>query len=257
MRRAVVPQRTIIASRRLLLLVLLLSVTLVSCGDSCFVFVSNPGGVANPGPSCSVNPMNGNVRLRLASTPAPATNDEQIRIQHIFVTIRGIEAAPNVSADEGSTDWQELVPNLTEQPVQVDLLPEKVNSCESAAFETVSIPAGAYRQIRLRLSPNQSDADTPAPQDNLCGTVGLNCIVASDGGSRPLILDSESLQIQIPSDRISGGYFRILPEATANLTIELNAQSSLFIPAGQDMRFIPVISADAQSSCDSAAGTDQ
>jgi Domain of unknown function (DUF4382) len=259
MRSARCSLRSISASPKLIFALLLLSMSLAGCGDSCFMFVSNPGGgtIAGGTNMCPVNSMNGNVRLRMTSAATAASNSGTNRIQHIFVTLRGVEATTNALASDESLDWRELAPNLAMQPVQVDLLERSGDSCESNRFESVAVPANTYRQMRLRLAANQPDASEPMPQENACGSVGLNCVVTSDHGIEPLVLESKLSQIQVSPDRISGGFIEILPEATVDLKIEFNPQLSLFVPAGETMSVVPIFTVESQASCQSVASIDR
>jgi Domain of unknown function (DUF4382) len=232
--------------------------TLIGCGNSCFVFVSNPGSgggtIAGSTPSCSLSSTNGTLRLRVTSSVNPALGAWPANVQHIFVTFRGIQANPSATADEDSADWQELAPNLATQPVQIDLLaPRRDNSCEPTSFGDVTVPADAYRQIRLRLSSNQPVMDEPVPEENACGRIGLNCIVTADGGIRPLVLARRLSQVRIPPDHIAGGFFQILPETPLNLTIEFIPYSSVLFPQGEGVQLVPVFAVDSQPPCVSLA----
>jgi hypothetical protein len=291
MRSACTSRRAIAASPKLLLATLFLSLGLSACGtNSCILIVSNPGGgggtILGGFPNCSLN-LTGAVSLRVSSSLAPSAESVPSGVQHVFVTVRGIEANPSAIANEDSPDWRELAPKLATQPVQLDLLARSGDSCEPSISERVSVPADAYRQIRLRLAPNQPDASDPLLEQNSCGSLGFNCIVTSDGNIRPLVIyaigmpfvgertaqlraehfgsmdklsaasaeksDRESQEIQIPPERITGGFFRVLPEAPLNLKIEFNAQSSQFTPADASMRLAPVFTVNSQSPCESIA----
>ncbi len=179
------------------------------------------------------------------------------RIQHVFLTLRGIEANPSAAADDESPDWQELAPKLAAQPVQVDLLAAGGDSCEAGGFESASVHADAYRQIRLRLAPNQTDSTEPLLEQNSCGSAGFNCIVTSDGDIRPLVLAGDAPQIQVTSEHIAGGFFRIASEASVNLKIEFNPKASQFIPAEGVVQFVPDFTVDSQTPCETAVGTDR
>ena len=259
MRRAYLTRAAITPSQTVFVTMLFLSLGLIGCDNSCFVFISNPGGGITPGgtPTCSLNQAKGNVRPRLTSSLTPAADGESARIQHIFVTVRGIEANPNASADENSPDWQELAPKLVTQPKQMDLLASSGNSEELNSLDDIAIPADAYRQVRLRLSPNQPSASDSVLQESSCGSFGFNCLVTSDGGVRPLVLDSGLSQIQVSSDHISGGFFRILPETTVTLKVEFNPQSSLFINTDEAVRFVPVFTVESQTPSESTATTER
>lgn len=259
MRRARGSRAAITLSPKVFFAILLLSLGLIGCDNSCFVIISDPGGgtISGGTSNCPLNQAKGNVRPRLTSSFKPAAEGESARIQHIFVTVRGIEANPNATADEKSPDWQELAPELITQPKQMDLLASSGNSDERNALEDAAIPADAYRQVRLRLLPNQPSASDSMLQESSCGSFGFNCLVTSDGGVRPLVLDSGLSQIQVSSDHITGGFFRILPETNVNLRIEFNPQSSLLITTDQAVRLVPVFTVESQTPSESAATTDR
>ena len=245
------------ASRRGFFTAVVLCLSLIGCDNTCFIFVSNPSGgtIAVGTNTCSLNKINGTVRLRLTSSVMPAAGDWSTSVKHIFVTFRGIEANPSATAGEDSPDWQELAPNLATQPVQLDLLTRRDDSCEPSTFGDVAVPADAYYQIRLRLSPSQPGANEPVPQENGCGSVGFNCIVTADGGIRPLVLNRQLPQVHIPPGHIAGGFFRILPGTAANLAIEFNPHSSLVFSAHEAVVLVPVFTVDSQASCESTPGS--
>ena len=249
------------ARLKLLFAILFLCAGATGCGEVCGTFVSNPptgtGTISNTN-NCMLNPMNGNVRVKITAPAAAAKSGGLPEVQHIFVTIRGIEATANAFADANSPDWRELTPHLATQPVQVDLLLRNGESCEGFSFESAAVPADTYRQIRLSLAQIQPDASDSATPENSCGMAGPNCIVTSDGAIRPLIFNSANAEfspMQISPEHIRGGFFQILPDTTANLRIEFNSQSSLFVPAGEGVRMVPVFTVDTQTSCESVAST--
>src|SRR5271166_2279980 len=93
---------------------------LAGCSNYCFVFVSNPGGSIAAGsntPSCQLNTSTGTVSLRVSAAPTPSAQAMQssAAIQHIFITLRGIEATPSVIPNDDSSDWRELAPKLATQ----------------------------------------------------------------------------------------------------------------------------------------------
>jgi uncharacterized protein DUF4382 len=239
---------------------LLLALGLFGCDNSCVVFVSNPGGgggtISGSNTSCSLNQLNGNVQLQLANLAAPAPGDETARVTHIFVTIRAIEANSSATAADDSPGWQVLAPKLLAQPIQFDLLVAKGDSSAPADFGDAAVPADAYRQIRLRLVPNQMDATNSALESNSCGNVGFNCIVTSDGDTQPLALRDSSSQIHISSQQLVGGFVRVLPETTTKVKIVFNPQSSLFIrtsgveegAADEAMRLVPIFTVESETT---------
>jgi Domain of unknown function (DUF4382) len=259
MRRMCTSQGATKASRRGFFTALVFCLSFAGCGDTCFIFVSNPSGgtIAVGSTTCPPNQANGTVHLRLTSSVMPSAGDWSTSVQHIFVTLRGIEANPSATAAEDSPDWQELAPKLATQPMQFDLLAHIGDSCAPNTFGDVAVPADVYRQVRLLLSPSHSEANEPVPQENGCGRVGFNCIVRADGGIRPLLLNRQLPQVNIPPDHLAGGFFRILPETTVNLTIEFNPSASLVFPAGEAVLLVPVFTVDSQAPCESVARFDQ
>jgi hypothetical protein len=251
-----------IKARKVFLITLLFPLALIGCDtNSCILIVSNPGSgggtISGNGPNCSLNTTT--VSMQITSSLPPLAPQGQPRIQHIFVTLRGIDANPSATADENSPDWQELAPNLAKVPIQLDLLSRSADSCEANISARVSVPANAYRQLRLRLSSNQPDATDPVLQQNFCGSAAFNCVVTSDGNIKPLVLDRDLSEIQVPSAQITTGLFRILPNSPLNLKIEFNPQSSHFIPtdAAAAVRLVPVFTADVQSPCESISVADR
>ena len=258
----------------LLFSVVLLSLGLIRCDNACVLVVSNPGGsigtVSGNGPSCSLSATSGTASVRIvAHAPAAGdeasritgqvlvAGDEASRIQHVFLTLRGIEANSSGVAGDGSPDWQELAPKLAARPVQVDLLAAGGESCAAGGFESAAVRADAYRQIRLRLTPNETDSTEPLLEQNSCGSAGFNCIVTSDGDIRPLVLARNALQIQVTPEHIAGGFFRIFSEASVNLEIEFDPKASQFIPTQGVVQMVPVFTVDSQAWCENAIRTER
>lgn len=258
----------------LLFSIVLLSLGLIRCDNACVLVVSNPGGsigtVSGNGPSCSLSTTSGTASVRIAAHAATAgdeasrigahalgAGDEASRIRHVFLTLRGIEANASAVADDESPDWQELAPKLAAQPVQVDLFAAGGDSCAAGGFESAAVRADAYRQIRLRLAPNETDSTEPILGQNSCGSAGFNCIVTSDGDIRPLVLARDALEIQVTPEHIAGGFFRIVSEASVNLEIDFDPNASQFIPTEGIVRMVPVFTVDSQGRCESAAGTER
>src|SRR5580704_256426 len=236
----------------------LFCLSLLGCNNNCFVFVSNPGGsISTSTPSCQLNAATGTVSLRVTASPTASAEPGPTSIQHIFLTLRGIEALPSAIAADDSPEWRELAPKLATQPEQLDLLAHSIDSCERSAFDDVAVPADAYRQIRLRLSPNQPATNESVPEENACGSVGFNCVVTANGEIRPLVVDNSPSEFQISSGHISGGFFQVVPNAAINLKIEFNPQSSLFFTAQEAVRLLPAFTVELQDTPESIAAVKQ
>jgi hypothetical protein len=220
-------------------------VLLAGCNNTCFVFTSNPPTgtinvkVSDPNPACMLATKNGVVHVLAHSVPTCTSCSPSNRIAHIYVSLRGIEVHPNGVADDASPDWQELVPLEQGQPLQVDLV--NGTGLPSPLREDVTIPADAYRQLRLRFVPDQPSSDDPVPEKNACGPTGFNCVVSDDDRIYPLLLDGALPKISITSEKIAGGVLLVLPDSDSNVVIELNAVWSLSSSVEQGMRLGPVL----------------
>ena len=203
-----------------LCLVLLLCLTIVSCGNSCVIGVFNPNGtIIVAGGNCNMQTGNGTMAVRAAVAPAPEGVPSSAFLQHVFITIRGIEANPNSISDDDSPDWVEIAPNLARHPVQVDLMSASVNSCESNALSRSVVPANVYRQIRIRLAPDHLVAGESAPVENHCGEIGFHCVIVAGGEMRRLAWNSTTPNLHISSKSISGDGINLLPDSETNITI--------------------------------------
>ena len=249
--------------RGLLPAVLLFWLTASGCNNTCVSFTSNSTtgtvviGVTDAKPACTLSKANGTVHLQVGASPMPSAGAGPSSIQHIFVSLRGVEAHPSTIADEDSPDWQELAPKLAQQPMQVDLMARTADACAPGSFGEVAVPAGTYRRIRLRLLPNQLATSEPVPEENACGSVGLNCVVTADGRIRPLALDGATPELRITSEHIAGGLFLVLPDAATDLAIEFDTYASLAWPAGDAVRLFPAFIAARRAPCQFPRGSER
>ena len=231
---------------------LLFAVWLTGCNNTCFTFTSNPPtgtiGIkaSDPKPTCTLT-TSGAVRLTVQTVPMCSSCSESGRIQHIFVSIRSIEVNPSTTADDDPADWQELAPQLAEQPLQVDLVRGPADgSAREPLGEIVTVPAGIYRQLRVRFVPNQPMTDDRLPEKNACGSAGFNCVVMADSRFQPLQLDSGSPEVHIMSDRIEGASLFIPPYTDSDLVIELKPVWSWIFSASEGVRPFPALIGSAK-----------
>jgi hypothetical protein len=236
-----------------LLTVITLCLLSTGCGNYCVNGFWNPSGgiVSVNSTSCTLGNTNGNVRLHLSLSPVLASAPASPHVQHIFVSLRGIEAHPSALADADSPDWQELAPTLGLRPLQLDLMAPGSDSCALHLIGRTTVRADVYRQIRLRLVPDKPATNDPVPDQNACGDVGFNCIVSTDGGVRSIAVGGAPAEVHIASERIMNGFFTVLPDADSDLGIEFSGYSLQSLPASQAIRLIPVFTADVTSPCDS------
>ncbi len=232
---------------------LLFAVWLTGCNNTCFTFTSNPPTgtigikVSDPKPTCTLRTGRA-VRLAVQTIPMCSSCSESGRIQHIFLSIRGIEVHPSTTAEDDSPDWQELLsPELVKQPLQVDLVRETADwSAREPLGEIATVPAGIYRQLRVRFVPNQPMTEDRLPERNACGRVGFNCVVTADGRVEPLQLDGRSPELRIKSDRMEGASLFIPPDSNTDLIIELKLVWAWFSYPEEGTRLLPALTGSAK-----------
>lgn len=266
--------------------VLLLCLAVSGCGGNTCVsgfWNGSTSGIAVSNSSCSLTKATGAVIVQISTASAPSGDSAAFppplashrtspgalpyNVQHIFVTLRGIEAHPDMVADEDSPAWQELAPEWTAHPVQLDLLAPSAplgpsvplaltgdsRSLDAPAgtIAPAMVPADEYRQLRLRLLTRNPSPDDPPPESNACGDVGWNCIVFADRSARPLEFAGvparsgplgfgPASESHIPLEHRAAGVFRVLPGEVIQLSIEFDAASSVYFASNAAVRLFPV-----------------
>jgi hypothetical protein len=154
---------------------------------------------------------------------------------------------------EDSPDWQELAPEFATEPVQIDLMatPASGVSCASRLIRKSIVRASVYRQLRLRLVPDQSVAGQPQLKHNECGGSGFNCVVDTNGHAHALALKNGAHDFLITSNRITEGSFNVLPDTETHLSIVFDPYSSLAAATADAVQIMPVFSAETAVACDS------
>jgi Domain of unknown function (DUF4382) len=234
---------------------LLFVVGLAGC-DTCFAFTSNPptgvvGIMTNePRHACTLRKVTSAVRLRLGAEPACSSCPGSGQIQHIFLGIRGIELNPNVAAGDDSPEWQEILPeDSSAKPLQIDLMQGTADHGVPIPLgETAQFPAGIYRRLRLRLAPNQPAGQDRLPEKNMCGSGRFNCIVMADGSIHPLLLNDDSPELRITSDKMEGASLFFPPDTRSDLIIEWKLVWELSSSADTGVRLLPTLAGTAKVS---------
>ncbi len=233
---------------------LLFALWLTACNNTCFTFTSNPptGTISikasDPSPTCTLTKANVAVSVEANIDPECTSCSGSSRIQHIFLSIRGIEVHPSTTAEDDSPDWQELLPSeLAKQPLQVDLVRSAADrGAREPLGKIVVFPAGIYRQVRVRFVPNQPMTDDRLLEKNACGSAGFNCVVMVDGRIQPLLLGGGSPELHITSERIDGGSLLIPPDTDTDLVIELKLFWAWFSSADEGVRLLPAFTGSAK-----------
>lgn len=211
----------------------LVCLPLTDCGvDYCIQGVINNGTATIGGNNaCTVNNKMGNITVQIAASVADSSAGPMApNLLHLFVSLQGVEAIADATAADDSSGWEELAPELAGQSRQIDLLEVAGNSSASASIGSTSIPAGAYRQIRLRLAPMNS---------------GMGSAMTADGMEHALVLKDGASYIRIGPEHIAGGFFHVLPDVHTKLSIEFNRFSSFIAPAGDALRLVPQFTVDS------------
>jgi hypothetical protein len=234
----------------------LLCFALLGCGDTCFVVTgifSNTTSATNP-PTCKLSDGTGIIIVGINSARSSSAAPTSPNLQHIFITLRGIDASPNADASDNSPDWQELAPELASEPVQIDLMNTSVSGalCGSNLTRKAIIRAAVYRRIRLRLISDEPAAVEPLPKDNECGGPNLNCVVDTNGHTRALVMKNAAGNVLIASDHIADGSFDVLPNTETQLSIVFDPYSSLAVAVSDAVQVAPVFSAEAVVGCASS-----
>jgi hypothetical protein len=220
------------------------------CGNTCYVGVWDGSGavlgVSNN--SCSLDKANGAAAVHLAtrslssSNPSTSTSSSPRAIQHIFVTLRAVQASATAEEAETASGWQDLAPDLVAHPVQIDLLAPGENEPNPSPLEYVLPPAivsaEEYRQIRFRLLSTETLPADGIPETNRCGNAGWNCIVFNDGSLWAFGADESEFRF-LPASS-DGILFRVLPDALTSVSFHFDSESSAAFRSTETVRLVSV-----------------
>lgn len=216
--------------------VVVLAGVLINCSGSGSGSAMTSGGMAT---------------IQVSITDPPSCKFPNGDFQHFYVTIRSVQAHTSASADDGTPGWQELVPQLNSQPMQIDLFAAGPNACLLTMLgSNTALPAGTYQQIRLLLVPNDGDSG-PLPATNACVNHGFNCAVLEDGSIHELQLSSQAnTGLKIPPGQIEGGPITVAAGQDVDLNIDFNACASIIQEGNGNFRLKPVLRAGQVSTND-------
>ena len=222
-------------------------------GDGWVLFVSAFVGIALVFVSCggsssiTMTPATANIHVTLTDPPSCAFPNGSF--EHVYVSLRSVQANLSSSATDDSSGWQELAPQLNSVPMQIDLFAAASNTCLLTSLGSNSaLPAGTYQQIRLLLVPNDGSGGT-TPATNACGGQGWNCAVLQDGSIHELHLSSQAnTGIKIPPGQVVGGPIVVGAGQDVDLNIDFNACASILQEGNGDFRLKPVLTAGQVST---------
>ena len=201
--------------------------------------------------SGSVVTTGGMATIQVSLTDPPSCKFPNGDFQHIYVTIRSVQAHTSASAGDNTPGWQELAPQLNNQPMQIDLFAAGPNACLLTMLgSSTALPAGTYQQIRLLLVPNDGGSG-PLPAMNACVNQGFNCAVLEDGSIHELQLSSQAnTGLKIPPGQIEGGPITVAAGQDVDLNIDFNACASIIQEGNGNFRLKPVLTAGQVSTND-------
>ena len=207
-------------------------VSLVSCGGSS---------------STMMTAQTGNIKVTL--TDPPSCKFPSGAFEHVYVTIRSVQANISATADDSSSGWQELAPQLNSAPMQIDLFSAASNTCLLTNLgSNAALPAGTYQQIRLLLVPNDGSGGA-TPSTNACASSGFNCVVLHGGTVAELKLSSQAnTGLKIPPSQVEGGPITVAPGQDVDLNIDFNACASILREGNGQFRLKPVLTAEQVST---------
>src|SRR6266849_3855632 len=230
-----------------------LALIITGCGGNPPTMQSSSMGTINVSlsdpPSCAAATSSATA-VPAGGTAAPGGN-----FMNVFVTIRSIQAHTSATADNTSSGWQELAPQLVSAPMQVDLLHLPANGqCLLEQLGSTSLPAGDYQQIRLILLANAAPSGpSPLDKDNGCfkqlGGDVFNCVVDTSGTAHTLNLSSEAnTGLKIPPGQIMGGPIHVAAGQSVDLNIDFNTCASILMEGNGDFRLKPALTAGVVST---------
>ena len=197
---------------------------LVGCGNTRVVgfSINGNGGVivraGDPPPACSLAQAKGAMTAMVLKSPTCDSCLAPAPVDHIFVTLRGIQIRSNSSNDSNSSDWIELAPQLESEPLQFDLLGD---SQPAILVKNASVPAGMYREVRLQFLPGSPAHTETPPTNNSCGVEQWNCTVTGNGKIEPLHFQGDSPELLILSLNTESDSLLVLPDAGMELLLIL------------------------------------
>lgn len=206
--------------------------------------------------SCSGSSGSAKLATVQVTVSDPATcASPQGPFSHIYVTVTDVRIHQSGTASPSDSGWVDLTPNLTSNPVQVDLL-GAANQCFLGKLGSNGIPPGTYQQIRILLA-----ASSMGMGSNKCGSVANCVMLTSDPMSTPetLQLSSETQTgIKISSGQLAGGQFVVAAGDNKDLNLDFDACQSIVPQGNGKYRLKPVLHAGEvalQSSSTSISGT--
>ena len=205
------------------------------------------------GTSTTQGPAMGTVNVSLSDPPSCMPPNGHF--EHVYVTVRSVQAHISSTAGDETGGWQELAPQLVSAPMQIDLFSKANTNCVLAQLGSASLPVGSYQQIRLLLVSNSPAAGAPVPSPNACAGNGFNCVLLDEGTIHELLLSSQdSTGLKIPPGRIIGGPIQVVAGQSVDLNIDFDGCRSILREGNGKYRLKPTLTAAQVSTNKSGIG---
>ena len=187
--------------------------------------------------------------INVSMTDPPSCKVPNGNFTHVYISVRSVQANISATADDNSSGWQELAPQLVTQPIQIDLFSGASTACLLTTLgSNTALPAGNYQQIRLLLVAN-SGGSGPTPATNNCNGQGFNCVELQDGTFHQLDLSSQAnTGLKIPPGQVVGGPISVGAGQSVDLNIDFNACASIIQEGNGMYRLKPVLTAGQVST---------
>jgi hypothetical protein len=193
--------------------------------------------------------------IAVSISDPPSCKNPNGSFKHFYIAVRSVQAHIDPNASDSSSGWQELAPQLANQPMQIDLFSAVQTDCILAQLGSASLPVGSYQQIRLLLVSNAPAANDAVPSTNACAGNGYNCVVLNDGSIHELQLSSQAnTGLKIPPAQIVGGPIQVSAGQSVDLNIDFNACASIVEEGNGKFRLKPTLTAAQVSPNNSGIG---
>lgn len=193
--------------------------------------------------------------VNVSISDPPSCTPPEGNFTHVYITVRSVQAHIDPNANDNSSGWQELAPQLASAPKQIDLFSAAQTNCVLAQLGSASLPVGSYQQIRLLLVSNSPAAGAAVPSPNACAGDGFNCVVLQDTTIHELELSSQdNTGLKIPPGQILGGPIQVTAGQSVDLNIDFNACASIVRQGNGRYRLKPALTAAQISPNNSGIG---
>ena len=160
------------------------------------------------------------MRVNAVKSPACETCTAAARTDHVFVTLRGIELRANAPEERDTAGWLEIAPELAGEPRQIDL----VGGSAPELVKTSIVPAGSYREVRLRFLSDSPENAAKLPAENVCGEKRWNCAVMGDGSTKALSWAGDEPELRMKIQNGNNDLLVVFPDGVFDLQLRLETE---------------------------------